>query len=386
MRFVIFGVAAVVGGCLVPSSSSSSSYYQPPTQPKVDPAQITAVNIVAPKGETTYCAGGDPLALTATVTLSDHRVLEMAAFEWSSTWGQINDGRLTVPRDPFAALGRDVTVEVGVVDRPDLRSSITLTPSYACGTGYYASGAYGQSGRSGESGERGRGGGGGGASQRAGDGEDGQDGGRGGSGSDGGPGHLLRAYAGYVDTPTSGRLIAVVVVDGDQVGRMLFDPAGPKFVLGSLGGAGGAGGDGGRGGDGGSGGAFSADATTEGDGGNGGDGGAGGDGGDGANGGDGGELELIYDRRFPALAQAFEVTTAGGGAGGGGQGGWGGSGGSGGSTSKGRSGQGGHTGPNGRSGRGGRGGADGPPPVVKAGDVAKQFGFLGELGLRIASP
>lgn len=242
-------------------------------------------------------------------------------------------------------------------------------PSYDCIAAVGAPGGGGAQGRDGGYGDSGH------------DGHDGGHGGRGGYGRNGGDGEPggggydgphLRAYATYVATGRYPKLLAVRV-EGD-LQDLVLAPAMRAFTViasGGRGGAGGDGGNGGAGGAGGDGGRGSDDKDHPGYGGDGGDGGDGGYGAPGGHGGDGGEIELIYDRRFPELAELLRFDVSGGGGGNGGSAGSGGSGGDGGrgGLGKGRDGRSGDYGSSGPVGPSGRPGL----ARMRAGDVSAQF-------------
>jgi hypothetical protein len=401
---------------------------KPPRPAKVDPASVVAITLHTGSGQTSYCPHGGPPHLGARVATTDGKVLEtwmpgagiggrleVGAFEWTTSWGGIDGAaRLTVPYDPIAALDRDVTVSVRLVDRPDLVATMTLAPSFGCGGVVGDAGAAGASGWRGADGHAGRDGSPGSAGRDSSedrdptdgtDGGDGGDGGHGGDGTDGGdggPGPVVEVAVTQIEHDRHGTLIAVAVVTRSGTSWFLVDPEGARFAAVAEGGAGGSGGSGGAGGRGGHGGAGGDggdglrrnDGTTPpgGDGGRGGDGGnggGGGDGGRGGNGGDGGELHVVVDARWPHLAQAIGLSTRGGAAGyggsagssgGSGDGGRGGYAGSNGGSS-GTAGTGGQAGRSGRSGPDGRAGRDGRPPQVRTGDVSAYFPELVEAGL-----
>lgn len=210
------------------------------------------------------------------------------------------------------------------------------------GPGY--SGADGASGYSGSDGRNGY------------DGQDGSDGGHGGDGAPGGPGFAgprLRMYATYASTRDYPKLI-VLRVTGDLDDLVLARADRPLTLL-APGGRGGAGGDGGNGGSGGDGGRGESEKDRPSYGGD---------------GGDGGEIELIYDRRYPELAQWLRFDVSGGMPGAGGDGGIAGSQGNGGGGSR-----------SGRDGRYGTSGGSAPDGVpgrpghaqMRAGDVSAYF-------------
>ncbi len=393
---------------------------RPPKPVRVDPAKVTALSLLTRSGQLTYCPHGDAPQIAAQATLDDGKIvqtraagegvsgrLEVAAFEWTTTWGQIDDdARLRLPYDPIGAIDRDVKISARLVDRPDLVAELTLAPDYGCGG---TAGGYGSTGYTGEQGAYGYNGDAGAAGQRGDDERDGDDGGDGGNGTDGGdagdggdggPGPEIEAMLTMVDTERHGPLVAIAIPATGEL--YLHDPDGEPFWVvamggsggsGGQGGTGGAGGQGGKGGDGGDG-VHQEDGSTSqggngGRGGNGGDGGNGGQGGRGGDGGEGGILRVIVDARWPELAERIGMSTAAGDGGAGGYGGYGGSAGSPGSGGYGGSG-GGSTGPAGNSGQsgvqgasgpGGRAGRDGAGADVRVGDVSGVFKELEAAGI-----
>jgi hypothetical protein len=393
---------------------------KPPRPARIDPSQAVHMELLTGGGSTRFCPHGDAPQIGARVTMVDGKVyeswipgqsiqgrLEIKAFEWTTTWGQVDaDAKLQLPYDPIGALDRDVTISARLVDRPDLVAEITLAPDYGCGgwagqTGQGgAGGAGGYSGSSGASGMSGTDGSDADQSSGATDGGDGSDGANGSDGTpggdagDGGPGPEVEVALTKVTTPRHGDLVAVAVTAGGQRWFYLIDPKGSEFAivaLGGAGGSGGAGGDGGAGGAGGGGGdggdgitrddGSSASGGYGGNGGTGGNGGYGSDGGRGGDGGEGGYLTVFVDPRYPEIADWVTLSTRGGSGGMGGRGGYAGSGGSGGYAgtagsnggSSGTSGAAGTAGSGGRDGQSGRDGRDGPPPQIQAVDVEAYF-------------
>ncbi|MCA9673944.1 MAG: hypothetical protein KC464_02800, partial [Myxococcales bacterium] len=208
---------------------------RPPQPAHVDPSQVTQLEIHAAGGATRYCPQGDALQLGGTVTTSDGKVIEswapgasiegrlpMTSFEWTTSWGSVDgDGRLRLPRDPIAALDRDVTIQARLVDRPDLVAELTVAPSYACGGTVGDSGVSGDSGWYGQDGARGQDGQSGTDDRAPTDGQDGGDGGGGGDAGDGGPGPSIDVALTRIETPRHGTLVAVRVVTASGDGFYL---------------------------------------------------------------------------------------------------------------------------------------------------------------------
>src|SRR5688500_4436504 len=111
--------AILLAGCATPG----------PKVVKLDPTQATAIEVALVGGGKTYCAGGDPSQLDVAVTTTDGKRLDTwsrgepkegklpaSTFSWTSSWGTVDaDGLVQIPKDPIAALGKQVTVEVEVV-------------------------------------------------------------------------------------------------------------------------------------------------------------------------------------------------------------------------------------------------------------------------------
>ncbi len=363
--------------------AAGGCFPQTPHLARLDAKKATAVDLILVGGSSSFCFYGRPAQMKAVVTLEDGKKVEtwssgtsregklgFDAFEWSSTYGVIDgQGLLRVPADPFAILEREIEVTVRVADRPELTSSVSVSPTFDCGAVLDMCGANGESGRSGSPGRAGRGGQSGDSSRQATDGENGGNGQDGGNGGPGGPGPRVEAVAGLVDSPRQGRLVLVRV--GNHYA--LTDPrAGKPIVVVASGGAGGSGGRGGNGGNGGFGGSNNIEGG--GDGGNGGDGGDGGRGGAGGDGGDGGSIVLYYDRNHPELADLVALSTEGGPGGSGGFGGYGGSPGPGGSSASGTKGTGGRSGVSGESGPSGRPGRAGGRAERVAAPLERLFG------------
>lgn len=385
-----------------------------PKPARLDASKATAIQVATVGGGLRFCPGGEAPQLEVAVTTTDGKRLDtwsrgegrdgklpFNVFEYTTSWGQIDgDGFVRLPDDSIAAIGRTVTVEVRVAERPDLVGQLALEPDLGCGGTLGGVGPAGSSGWSGDSGQSGRPG----ANSDTSDGTAGERGADGGPGSDGGPGGAgprVTAALAYVDAPTGQRLVVLRTWVGGAASTTVFDPAGERWAVIAFGGDGGGGGSGGRGGSGGSGGngryatsssssgsgsgsgSSSGSAGTPGtNGGPGGDGGRGGDGGNGGDGGLGGSIELIYDAAFPDLVDRVILDTRGGR---GGAAGWAGDGGSGGSGGSGeRRGYDGRSGQGGRTGVGGRDGGPGTRPTSAPGDVRRLFADLAERGLVIS--
>ncbi|HVK74500.1 MAG TPA: hypothetical protein VM734_14310, partial [Kofleriaceae bacterium] len=236
-----------------------------PRPARLDASKATAIHVATVGGATRYCAGSDGPQLDVVVTTSDGKRLDtwsqgesrdgklpFNTFEWTASWGQVDgDGFVRLPDDAIAAIGRPVTVEVRVAERPDLVGAVELVPDFGCGGTFGASGTSGASGYSGDDGAYGRDGAAGDETRAGGRGEDGGDAGDGDDGSPGGPGPRVEAAVAYVDTADGRRLAVLRVWSGGTVETTVFDPAGQPWAVAAYGGAGGSGGRGGRGGAGG---------------------------------------------------------------------------------------------------------------------------------------
>jgi len=385
--------ATLTAGLAVLAVTACFSSRSQPKPAKLDPASAKALDVIFAGGVSEFCHHGAPPQLKAIVTLTDGKRLEtwsagsgrdgkllFDAFEWSTSYGKVSgSGRLLVPADPFAAIGREIVVIARVAERPELERTATIRVNFDCDGVAGVSGMSGTSGSSGWSGKAGQRGQNGDQNRIATDGQSGTHGQEGESGRHGQPGGHLEAAVGYVDAPPHGRLMLVRV--GSR--HFLLKPN-RRFLLAAAGGAGGSGGSGGRGGNGGGGGDNShAEGTDGGSAGDGGDGGRAGNGGDGA---DGGSIHLVYDKHNPELTRQIILSVAGGLPGRGGSGGSAGNGGSGGSSSKGRRGMNGRAGQRGQSGSDGRPGRPGQAPVVVPGDPQLIFAAEIELGLPIVVP
>jgi len=293
--------------------------------------------------------------------------LDFADFGFASEQGRFDEWGWFQPNPDILA-----TVDSGFTLVTQLlhpTAQLTQTQHYDADYSCIVSiGAPGAPGRAGTDGSPGGSGGSASNGQRGGDGGGGENGGPGGNGYDG---PQVRIYATYVRTQRHPKLLAVRM-RGDM-NDFVLAPADRPLALVARGGQGGRGGSGGAGGEGGSGGSGSSasDDRNGGQGGSGGDGGPGGSGGDGGVGGNGGAIELIYDARYPELAQQLLIDVdgglpgEGGAAGSPGRGGSGGFG-SGGSGGSGNSGNSGNYGRYGSAGQAGRAQAD-------AGEVAQYF-------------
>jgi hypothetical protein len=301
--------------------------------------------------------------------------LDFVEFAFHSDLGQFSaEGWFSPKSDLLATADREFEIKTVYKKRPDKFSFTTkYKPDYQCIKGGGAGGQPGGAGAAGPSGNAGHDGQLGSSSQSGGNGSQGGPGGPGGDGSSGGAGPHLQAVATLVKTPYYDKLIALKLT-GD-VDDFLLAPADQPIALRATGGAGGAGGSGGSGGRGGSGGGGNP-------GGQGGSGGQGGNGGRGGNGGLGGSVDLVFDTRYPDLANMIRLDVSGGEggeAGPAGSGGTGGSGGSGitpsGSSQSAPGGQRGTDGPRGAPGSAGPRGQDGHASS-HAGRVADAFAGL----------
>jgi hypothetical protein len=289
--------------------------------------------------------------------------MSFAEFEISVAGGRIDEnGWFTTSPDMIATAISGFDVKAVYKRDRKLADAKHFPPSYACITWAGVVGAGGVAGYMGQEGNYG---------SEGGEGGVGADGGGGGPGSDGGPGGPggnVVAYATIVRTPHH-RHVGLLRVTGDIDQLLFFDPARGITVYAS-GGAGGPGGQGGAGGAGGMGGPGNP----------GGPGGTGGPGGNGARGGDGGpggNAVLVYDAKYPHLAEAVRLDASGGNGGDAGWGGPGGNGGAGGAASGdgASAGADGAMGPEGLQGSPGNGGPGGSARA-EAGDVATAFADL----------
>ena len=299
-------------------------------------------------------------------------MLDFRNFAFGSERGRFDEmGWFYPDPDVLTALDRGFDLDVALQNPLAAQSQkLHFDADFSCIAGAGTPGGPGAFGGSGGSGDSGRDG----HDHADGDGQHGSDGGFGGPGGPGGRGQdgpRYRAYATYLRTSSNEQFVALRL-EGD-IGDFVLAPMDRPLTLIAAGGPGGAGGSGGYGGSGGNGG----DAANEGKdgrngrGGRGGEGGDGGFGGDGGDGGDGGSIELIYDSRYPELADLIRLEVGGGPGGPGGSGGSGGSGGDGGKggAARGRDGRDGVSGPPGQPGYEGRpGDADKRP-----GNVATMF-------------
>jgi hypothetical protein len=306
--------------------------------------------------------------------------LEFVDFAFNSEQGTVDkDGWFSPNESVLATADKEFLIKTVYKRRPDKFSFDTkYKPDYQCIKGGGKGGQDGASGSSGSSGPSGKDGQYGSDSQSGGQGSAGGQGGPGADGSNGGAGPHIVAYATYAKTPFYDKLVAIKV--GGDVDDFLLAPIDQPLVIRANGGAGGAGGAGGGGGRGGSGGSGNPA-------GNGGSGGQGGGGGKGGSGGAGGTIELVYDARYPDLANLFKLDVSGGEGGAPGSGGSAGSGGSGGSGTTPQGSQ--SSTPSGQRGSDGSRGADGAPGQkgpdghgsTKAGAVADHFSGLGAVTL-----
>jgi hypothetical protein len=291
--------------------------------------------------------------------------LDFGEFAFFSELGAFDENGWFTPKpDVLATAGQEFVLKTVYKKRPDKFSlEMKYKPDYACIKAVGKEGPPGSSGSSGPAGEPGKEGSNGGTTNTGGDGSDGANGGNGGDGGDGGDGPRLTAFATMVKTPFYDKLLAIKIT-GDLEDLILAPPDSPVTLSasGGDGGPGGGGGPGGRGGRGGSGIV----------GGKGGKGGSGGSGGKGGKGGKGGEIELVFDPKFPELAQLIKLDVSGGDSGGAGPQGGPGEGGSAG-TGTGQNGKMGTSGPGGSNGHSGQSGAKGPD-----GHAASHTGAVGD--------
>ncbi len=306
--------------------------------------------------------------------------LEFVDFAFHSDQGEFDaDGWFAPNASLLATVDKEFAIKTVYKKRPDKFSFDTkYKPDYQCIVGGGKGGALGDGGAGGSQGDSGKDGQLGSDSQGGGDGSGGGQGGQGADGGNGGNGPHVVAYATYVKTAFYDKLVAVKL--GGDLDDFLLSPVDQPLVLHASGGPGGAGGGGGAGGRGGSGGGGTP-------GGNGGVGGHGGNGGKGGAGGAGGTIDLVFDARYPELANAIKLDASGGAGGDAGSPGGGGSGGSGGngitpsgSQSSAPSGQSGSEGPHGANGAAGQSGPNGHA-ATHGGKVADQFAGLSGITL-----
>ncbi|MBE7451899.1 MAG: hypothetical protein HS111_24330 [Kofleriaceae bacterium] len=141
-----------------------------PRPARLDAAKATAIEVGLVGDGRRFCPGGEARQLEIVVATSDGQRLDtwsrgegrggklpFTVFEYTTTWGQIDgDGFVRLPDDPIAAIGRVVTVEVRVAERPDLVGQVALEPDFGCGGTLGGLGARGGSGWGGQVGADGR--------------------------------------------------------------------------------------------------------------------------------------------------------------------------------------------------------------------------------------
>ncbi|MGO1071113.1 hypothetical protein [Lysobacter sp. CA199] len=295
-------------------------------------------------------------------------MLDFSNFAFASEQGRFDEWGWFYPNtDLLATLDSGFVIDTQLLHpTAQLAQTRRYEPEYSCIVSAGRPGAPGRGGTEGSDGSSGS------------SGSEGQKGGEGGWGEDGGPGGdgyqgpHVQVYATYVSTRLYPKLLAVRV-SGD-IHDFVLAPADRPLALiarGGQGGSGGRGGSGGSGGSGSGGGNGKDDENSGAAGGSGGDGGPGGSGGPGGIGGDGGQIELMYDARYPELAQLLLFDVDGGLPGSGGTGGASGNGGMGGSGGGG-SGNSGNSGNQGNYGSYGTGGRAGRAQAT-AGDVSRYF-------------
>jgi hypothetical protein len=268
--------------------------------------------------------------------------LEFVDFAFNSELGGFDkDGWFAPNPSMLASVDKEFLIKTVYKKRPDKFSFDTkYKPDYQCIKGGGKGGEAGASGGSGSPGQSGHDGQYGSDSQSGGQGSAGGQGSPGADGSNGGAGPHIVAFATYAKTSFYDKLVAIKI--GGDLDDFLLAPIDQPLVLSASGGSGGKGGSGGA----------------------------------------GGTLELVFDARYPDLANLFKLDVsggAGGDAGSAGNGGSGGGSGSGitpqGSQSSVASGQRGSDGSNGGSGAPGQKGPDGHGST-KAGAVADHFSGL----------
>ena len=341
---------------------------------KVEAEKVVAVNAFAAADNGTVCGNvasvelaagvqyrnGNSLYTQASQAVWKHagahkpaseaeRPIAKSSFFWRSSVGYIDERAvLHLPIDRVDWMDETVTVEVGLVERPEMVRVLALRPHFDCSTVVDLSGSSGGRGQTGAHGRAGA------------------------------HGPRLDVALSYVHSKVHGRLALVRVQRADvhdeaaeQV-YYLVDPsmAGDGLLIDARGGDGGSGGNGVDG----ISGAVGRDATKKGQrAGDGGPGGAGGPGGNGGDGGDGGAVTMFYDAGYPGLTSAIVVLAQGGRGGRGGDGGVGGDGGPGGKVFEGS--QPSRHGPDGADGADGAAGRQGRPGIIRkrARDVSELF-------------
>jgi hypothetical protein len=249
--------------------------------------------------------------------------LDFASFGFEPQLAKVDSEGWIAPIEALpATAGHEISVRVTYNPSPTVYSSVyKWKPDYYCITAAGIAGQDGLPGGPGKEGNPGKVGDGGGVMSSGGDGQDGTLGAVGGEGAPGSVGPKVRAVVTYVKTPFYDKLVGIRLTGG--INDFVMVHPGRSFALHANGGKGGPGGPGGKGGAGGNGAAGNP-------GGHGGNGARGGTGGRGGAGGAGGTIELVYDARFPELAQVLTLDVSGGHGGAGGTGGGGGAGGAGG--------------------------------------------------------
>ena len=229
-------------------------------------------------------------------------------FEFVSSHGDVDEnGYFHANPDVLATAATGFSIATKYRENPsEFSFDQNYEPTYSCIVGAGGMGEVGQAGQYGASGPGGKTGESGGSDGAGGQGSAGGAGGNGSDGSHGAAGPVITAYATVVKTPFYDHL-GILRVTGDREDVVLFDLK-STLSLSAVGGSGGPGGDGGSGGSGGAGGSGYAGGT-------GGNGGPGGVGGNGGNGGPGGQVTLVYDDRFPELANVIQLDASGGAAG-----------------------------------------------------------------------
>lgn len=365
-----------------------------PRHATLDPGRTTALALTAVGGATTFCPNAAPVQLHAVVTVEGGSTLEtwvdgqsqegrlgFDAFAFTASAGEVVDGKLVLPSDPFALIDRKLEITARVTGKPAVEAKLSLTPEWNCGGSAEMTGAAGEPGARGGDGVPGREGRSADSVTKAENGEPGEKGLDGSAGRPGGPGPTIDVALGRIVTQTHGELVLVRT----SLRSYLFDPAGGplggQFSIVARGGDGGAGGAGGTGGNGGDGGDTSAEGGL---GGNGADGAPGGGGGRGGDGGPGGTIRIQFDSRHPELMQAVKLDNGGGKPGARGPAGKAGRGGRGGVSVTGQRGTDGRRGQPGQRGAAGSAGAAGPAVDARPADATSLFAGEIQRGVTIS--
>jgi hypothetical protein len=199
----------------------------------LDVRTVRSISIVAPPP---LCPGS---TVTLSATLSLDGVQQKALPEdlvWSATGAALEQDKLTLADDATALLSRKPIIEVALINRPEVHSSLELQPSFSCVQAAEVRGAPGERGRTGPAGE---------SVDLASLNISTVSKWRGGNGSTGGDGKgagTVDVYVARVQSPY-GPLVAARVVAGKRTSLHLFAP-GAVLTVDASGGDGGGGGEG----------------------------------------------------------------------------------------------------------------------------------------------